>query len=522
MVYAYSERLSALDAMFLGLEDGNTHMHVGSVSIFDARALEQPAGGIDIGRIESAIEAAVSHQPRLRQRLLRTPILEHPVWVDDARFNLRYHVHHTCLPHPGDDRQLKRLAGRIMSQELDRGKPLWEMWFVEGLQNHRCAQISKIHHSLLDGAGGVDLMSGLLSTDPEAAPPTAKRWIPRSRPDGLRLLTDELLYRSAFPAKLLSSIGSAVANPNDTLSSLRDRFGGLGDLLRAAAAPASETPLNGTIGPHRRIDCLSVDLAKIKQIKRRFQVTINDVVLACVAGAMREFLRERGSNVDHLDFRVAAPVNVRNQSQQSLGNHVSSMVLPLPLDEPEATERLRRVATETARAKVANQASGMELIEEVSDRVSPQILVGIGQMVPWLRPCNVVVTNVHGPDFPLYFLGAQLREIYPMVPLLGNQALGIALLSYDGNLFWGFNCDWDEVPDAHQLVGLVEREVETLLTSAAAEADSPRARLKSPGNTRKRPLPRPQPEAKGQSRRAAAKRRRQAGPLSGRRESVTH
>lgn len=485
-----ADRLSALDAMFLGIESHSAHMHVGSISIFEGDALRAEGGGIDMGKLRRGMASVVSHTPRLRQRIEWTPLLGHPVWVDDHRFNLHFHLRHTMLPPPGDDRQLKEVIGQVMSQGLDRHKPLWEMWFVDGLAGGRVAQITKVHHCMIDGAGGVSLMLAMLSLDDDPEPPPIKHWVPSERPPAAQLLASELAHRASFPLAALRMANSALSGSSGARPSLRRAVESLGDLLQAGLSPASATTLNGQIGAFRRFEWLTTDLERIKRVKSHLGGTVNDVVLACVAGAMRSFLLGRGEDVARVDFRTAAPVNVRgaDNANSARGNFVSSLILPLPLDEPSALRRLERVKEATERAKGAQQALGAELLEELSDRLYPGLMVQIGRVVPLLRPCNTIVTNVPGPTFPLYLLGARLVDIYPYVPLMAHTSVAIALFSYCGRMYWGFNADWDELPDLEDLVAAVRGELDAL-EQLAAEKAPPQLRERAAA-ARRRPTPR--------------------------------
>jgi diacylglycerol O-acyltransferase / wax synthase len=473
MSYSHYDRLTALDASFLGLEDQNVHMHVGSVGVFDIGPLKGAHGGLDMERVWAMSDGTLGGYPRFRQKLAHVPLLGSPVWVDDARFNLHYHVRHTALPPPGDERQLKRLAGRIMSQQLDRGKPLWELWYVEGLSGDRFAVITKLHHCMIDGVSSVDLMAAMMGPDPAAPMVKAPRWMPRPVPAAWRLLADEVARRAAVPIDVARGAQALLTRPRRALGAARDAVEGVGEALWAGLAPSSPTPINCDIGPHRRFDWLKLDLEVVKDIRNRLGGTVNDVVLAIVAGAMRRFLRGRGEQVEELSFRAMVPVNLRDAAEHNgLGNRVSFMMAPLPLAERNPSHRLQKVIETTRALKQSKQRSGAQLLEEVSDRVASGLFVQLARLGARTQPYNIVVTNVPGPQFPVYLLGTPLREAYPLVPLFSNQALGIALFSYDGGLFWGFNADWDAMPDLHDVVGAVETEYSTL-RQLAANAPSP-------------------------------------------------
>jgi WS/DGAT/MGAT family acyltransferase len=461
MPYTHYERLSATDAAFLAVEDENCQMHVGAVAIFEPGPLTRPDGSFDIDRFRSFVESVI--EPRYRQRIERIPITGDPVWVDDPRFNLQYHVRHMSLPRPGDDRLLKRLAGHVMSLPLDHRKPLWELWVVEGLAEGRFAVITKAHHCMVDGVGGSDLMTASMRIEPDTTVHEARRWIPRPAPGGARLVLDELGRRAGLGLGAADSIRKAVLHPLDSLASLRDSLDGIGEALAASTHRSSPTPLNGDIGPHRRFDWLRYDLADVKDVKNRLGGTVNDVVLANVSGALRHFLARRGESVADLDFRAMVPVNLRTRGERGgFGNRVSTLAAPLPLDEPDPRVRLERIVETTRELKESRQAKGVELIEEVSEWGLTGLFTQLARLAALSRPFNVVVTNVPGPQFEVYLLGSPMRAAYPLVPLYRYQALGIALFSYDGGLFWGLNADWDTLPDLHDLVDSLRIDFEAL------------------------------------------------------------
>ena len=328
-------RLSALDAAFLDVETQNAHMHVGAVGIFDAAPLRSEDGSVDIDRIRRLVEHGFRRFPRYRQKLAWIPVFDHPVWVDDARFNIHYHVRHTSLPRPGDERQLKRLAGRIMSQQLDRGKPLWEMWIVEGIDGDRLAIISKAHHCLIDGVGGVDLIGstmGAEARDVAAIDEEPPRWTPHPQPSPQQLLRDELLRLAREPVSVARVALAAARSPRTSAKRLRDAAEGLADAVVAGLRGASETQLNVEIGPHRRFDWTSIPLTDVKVVREGLHGTVNDVVLATVSGALGRFLAGRGEDTANLDFRAMVPVNTRAASEHgALGNRITMLVARLPI-----------------------------------------------------------------------------------------------------------------------------------------------------------------------------------------------
>jgi len=457
--YNHYDRLSALDSAFLDIEDGNAHMHIGAVSIFDAGPLASGERGVDFERILDGIEAAIDQNDRFKQKLSYIPGTKWPVWIDDARFNLRYHVRHTCLPAPGNERLLKRLAGRLMSEELDRGKPLWELWVVEGVEGGRFAVISKVHHAMADGIAGTDLLSVLMGPDPEHSPKRSRGWEARPAPTPQRLVVDELSRLARIPFSLLGAGWRAFTHPGEVITTAREEVSHLGATLRTTMSRASETEFNQEIGPHRRLDWARLDVADIRGVRKQLGGTLNDVVLTVMTGVIRDNFITRGFSLQDLDFRVMVPVSVRNLDEKgALGNRVSMLVVPLPLDEADPRRRHERICEATRAAKQSSQQAAGEVLAEIADLTGSGVLTWLVRIGLQSRIANLVVTNVPGPATAVYLFGAKLREIYPVVPLGVKQALGVALFSYDGTLYWGFNADWDQLPDLHELVDLVSRE----------------------------------------------------------------
>ncbi len=444
MTDEFHERLSALDATFLDVENDTAPMHVGAVLLFDAKPLTMDHGGLDIERITDYTVAALDSIPRYRQRLAWVPGLRHPVWVDDDRFNIQYHLRHTRLPLPGDERMLKRLVGRLFSQRLDRSRPLWEFWVVEGVGDDSFALVIKAHHCMVDGVAGVGLLQALLQMMPTGQVREAKPWEPRPAPTTVELLKGEIKHR-VDGVRQLSKFAPRV----------RQNFGGLARVLGSGMKPATRNEFVGDdVSPYRRFDWTSFDLADVKAVKNAFGGTINDVVLATTTGAARRFLKARGTDVDRVhDFKAFLPVNTQKERGGATGNHIAMLLAELPIAEPDPIKRLEKVVACTTKLKQeSNQTGGAELIEDVADLTSKRILSELYIASMKLRTYNVVVTNVPGPPLPLFILDAPLRAIYPLVPIMRNQNVGIALFSYNGVLHWGFNADWQGFPDVHELV----------------------------------------------------------------------
>jgi diacylglycerol O-acyltransferase len=447
------ERLSSLDNSFLALESRSTHMHVGAVTIFCAGSFAKPDGGVDVERLKDFVSSKMHMIPRYRQRIVRVPIEQHPVWVDDEHFNIDYHIRHIALPRPGTDQELKRIAGRLMSQQIDRTKPMWEMVVVEGLDDGRFAIVTKIHHCMIDGLSGVDLMAVLMSLVPSEEIVPGPVYEPRAIPNGTELLVRETTRRITGSIGALRSARSVVGNVSDLLDSVSNRLQAVGASLSAGwLIPTGKTPINGDVGPGRRFSWVDMPLADVKAIKNKLGGTVNDVFLATVAGAVRMFLQERrgvdAAEVDGIDFRVMAPVSVRSVDQSgTLGNQVAMWLAPLPVGEPDAVARLATVRAETERLKETNQALGAATLVRVSTG-APATLVALGaRLAANARPFNMTVTNVPGPQFPLYMLDARMEASYPLVPLWESHGVGIAMFSYDGTVSWGINGDFAIMPD---------------------------------------------------------------------------
>lgn len=453
--YAY-ERLSAQDQSFLAFETRNVHMHVAATQIYDAGDLGTEDGGVDFQKYKRATEAILHLVPRYRQKLKWIPLENRAVWVDDRHFNLDYHVRHTSLPRPGGMDQLARLSQRIMSQPLDRSRPLWEIWVVEGLTDNRFAVITKIHHCMIDGASGVDLSMILMSPTPDRQMDEPVPYIPRPVPSTYELLRDELLDRVTAPVQLVRGIRKFATETEDLRTEVGIRLKALQQLVGWAVRGASETPINGPVGPHRRFDWLTMDLEDIKAIRRTLGCTVNDIVLATVSGAVRNYLMRRRVEPADLDFRTSAPVSVRkDEDKGKLGNNVSSWIIRLPVGEADPIRRIEAIHETTQDLKRSKQALGVEMMMAAAEW-APSSLLSLGAQAA-SGPINMIVTNVPGPQFPLYMLGAKLEAIFPVVPLLENMGLGVALMSYDGKVCWGFNADYEMVPDLPAFVSLIEQ-----------------------------------------------------------------
>jgi diacylglycerol O-acyltransferase len=460
------DRLSGLDASFLHLEDASAHMHVASVMLF-----EGPPPPYD--ELIEAFERRLPLVPRYRQRLAFVPLGQgRPKWVDDPHLNLRYHVRSTALPSPGSEEQLQELAGRVFSQQLDRDKPLWEVWLVEGVEGDRFAVLSKTHHALVDGISGVDIISVLFDTSPEPAAPTAPgdRWLPRPMPSRAQLLAEALLERATIPTEIARSVRAVFRGPRRIAEAARDAAVGVGAMAWAGLNPAPPTPYNRPIGPHRRFTWVRANLRDIKAIKDSLGGTVNDVVLATVAGALGRHLRRRGHNTDGVELKAMVPVSVRQDIERgALGNRVAAMMAPLPVWCQEPVARLDIVREELKELKSGGQAVGAQVLTDLSGFAPSTIMDQASRLMSRQRFFNLVVTNVPGPQFSLYLLGRRMLDPFPMVPLAKNQALGVALLSYDGAINFGVVGDFDLMWDLDDFGTDLQESLEELASAAGVE-----------------------------------------------------
>ena len=460
------DRLSSIDVSFLTNETGSSHMHVGGILIF-----EGPPPSYDdlLDHVRSRLHLV----PRFRQKLATPPLQTgRPFWVDDPAFNLEYHLRHSALPSPGSEDQLRRTAGRIFSQQLDRTKPLWELWLVQGLTRKRFALISKTHHALVDGIAGVDIATVLFDIQPVPEPAEPDHdWIPRPEPSGVTMAAKGLEGLLTAPLRLARRAERAVERPQATARQVAEALEGLGEIGWAFANPAPQLPLNVEIGSHRRYVWVRSDLAKFKRIKDAFGATVNDVVLAVVTGALRDWLRGRGIRTEGLELRAQVPVSIRATDEHGqLGNRLLAVRAPLPVYVDEPAARLRAVTEAMSGVKQSKQAVGAEVITRMNDFAPPTLLAQAARINFSTRLFNVVVTNVPGPQIPLYLLGRELEDVFPVGFLPPNQALFVAIMSYNGGVNFGLLADYDAMYDADVITDGIERSLAEL--EEAAEATS--------------------------------------------------
>ena len=463
MSQQHLDRLTSIDASFLTNETDASHMHVGAVLLF-----EGPPPSYD--DLLEHITGRLHLVPRFRQKLAFPPVeAGRPFWIDDPSFNLEYHVRHSALPAPGSEEQLKRTAARIFSQQLDRTKPLWELWLVQGLKRKRFALVSKTHHALVDGVSGVDIATVLFDVKPVPEPAEAEHeWVPSPEPSAASLVAHGVEDLASTPLRLARRIESAILHPRPAVREVTEAAEAVGEIAWALANPAPEVPLNTEIGSHRRFEWVRQDLATLKGIKNALGGTVNDVVLAVVAGALRRWLHARGIRTEGLELRALVPVSIRAEDEHGhLGNRIAAVRGPLPVYIADPVRRLEAVRESMQGVKSSKQALGAEVISRFNDFAPPTLLAQASRLNFSTRLFNLIVTNVPGPQIPLYVLGRELQDVFPVAFLPENHALAIAIISYNGSIDFGLLADYDAMEDVDAIATGIAESVEEL----AAEAD---------------------------------------------------
>lgn len=464
MSQQHMDRLTSIDASFLTQETGSSHMHVGALCVF-----EGPPPTYE--ELLSHVQSRLHLVPRFRQRLTFPPLeAGRPLWADDHTFNLQYHLRHSALPEPGGEEELRRLVGRVFSQQLDRSKPLWELWLIQGLERNRFALISKTHHALVDGVAGVDIGTVLFDAEPvprEPEPPE-HGWTPAPAPSSTDHLARGVSDLVATPFRLAGRLLGAAQHPEDATRSARDALEGIGEAARALANPAPDVPLNTEIGPHRRFVWVRSSLGDFKQVKDALGGTVNDVVLTVVAGALRRWLRSRGVRTQGLELRALVPVSIRaGDAPGALGNRIAAMRGPLPTYIEDPVRRLQVVSEAMRDLKESKQALGAEVIAGFNDFAPPTLLAQSQRINFSTRLFNLIVTNIPGPQMPLYVLGRELQEVFPIAFLPRNHALAIAIMSYNGAVDFGLLADYDTMDDVDIVAEGIEQSIDELRRRAA-------------------------------------------------------
>jgi WS/DGAT/MGAT family acyltransferase len=457
------DRLSPLDVSFLYFEEPTTPMHVGGVAIF-----QLPDEGFDYDRLVELISDRIAFVPRYRQRIRWVPgRLANPVWVDDETFDITYHVRRSAPPRPGTEAQLHELVARVQSRPLDRNRPLWEMYLVEGLTDNRFAIITKTHHAMVDGVAAVDIGQVILDTTPEPRDAPPDTWRPAAEPSWAELVAGAVAETVRRPTALVDTVRGGISDMRSTLGRLAGAAGGLFAAAATAARPAPDSPLNAVIGEQRRYATVTLDLDDHRRVRKAHGGTVNDVVLATVAGALRSWLLMRGEAVTtSTSVRAMVPVSIRAEHEQGHGgNRVASYLVDLPVGEPSAVMRLHQVSYRMQAHKETGQAVGAEALAGLAGFAPPTLhslgaRVASGLSKRWF---NLVVTNVPGPQVPLYAGSARMLAAFPVVPLAKGQAVSIGLTSYDGRVFYGINADRDAMPDVDVLAQCLEDSLAELV-----------------------------------------------------------
>ncbi|MGB7588250.1 MAG: wax ester/triacylglycerol synthase family O-acyltransferase [Solirubrobacterales bacterium] len=460
------DRLTAIDASFLTNETSSSHMHVGGILIFEGPAPPY----VDL--VEH-VRGRLRKVPRFRQRLIVPPFeAGRPLWVDDVSFNLTYHIRHSALPEPGGETELMHLASRVFSQQLDRSKPLWEMWLVQGLERDRFAIVTKTHHAMVDGISGVDIGTVLFDVQPvPEREPDEDGWVPQPEPSTAKLMSRAVTDAAATPVKLAERAVAALQHPELAARRVVEALEGVGEVAGAFADPAPKVPLNQPIGPHRRFVLARSDLATFKRIKNTLGGTVNDVVLAVVTGALRGWLHGRGIRTEGLELRALVPVSVRSADERGdLGNRLAVMRGPLPVYLEDPVRRLRVVSEQMEGLKRSKQALGAEVIARFNDFAPPTLLAQASRINFSTRLFNLIVTNVPGPQIPLYLLGRELEEVFPVAFLPQNHALAVAIMSYNGRVCFGLLADYDSMGDLDVIASGLDDSLAELEQAATAAA----------------------------------------------------
>ncbi|WP_030105012.1 WS/DGAT/MGAT family O-acyltransferase [Actinoalloteichus caeruleus] len=487
------DRLSALDASFLYLDDATTPMHVGTVLLLQlprrssrsAGAGEAATPSAEYDWLVSLIEQRLALVPRYRQKVVAVPgRLARPVWVDDPDFDIGYHVRRSALPRPGSEEQLNELVARLMSRPLDHSRPLWEIYLVEGLSRNRVAVITKTHNAVVDGVAGVDIGQVLLRSSRRPPQEDPELWMPEPQPSGSQLVLDAAWEAVRQPGEAVENARLAALDLAATARKLVGAVTGVASALRTAVRPPPAGPLNVAISSQRRYAVARTSLTDYRSVRQRHGGTVNDVVLAVVAGALRNWLLSRGEAVSaSTTVRAMVPLSVRTVAAEASGRvtegawhqdpgagQVSAYLVNLPVGESSPLVRLHQVSHEMR----AHQESGQSVAANALVRLSgfaPPTLHALGARAAnsfSQRLFNVMVTNVPGPQVPLYAGGARMREMFPVVPLAKNQALSVGVTSYDGGVYYGLNGDRDAMFDVDVLAGMINESVEELVGTVGA------------------------------------------------------
>jgi WS/DGAT/MGAT family acyltransferase len=467
MSRTFYERLSSDSAELLASETSRRFAHTSALLVLEPGPLATAEGGVDIEAIRAAIEVRLALVPRAREKLRWIPVEKHPIWVDDPDFNLEYHLRHTSLPRPGSEEQLRRLVARIHAQRLDRSRPLWECWVIEGLEHGRFAMLWKTHLCMVDAGTEVDLLETLLSPDPAAPAPHASSYRPRPIPSVYELVRDELLREARLPRRALERGQRWLRSP-DWRDELEQRAHRAARLLGYAMRPRTDTPLSGPLGPHRRFARWVVPLEKARQIHRELAAPLHDVLLAVVAGAIRRFFLERLVNPATTDFRVSAPVSLAGEGKIEA---VGEWIVELPIWEKDAVTRVARIREQTRALQSETRARAARTMIDATGWSSARRLALAARAVSLRLPLDLVLVNLPGPQRPVYCRGARVLESFAIAPMREDHALALTVSSYDGKLCFGLNADFDRLPDLDRFAAALDASFAELSQAAAPGAE---------------------------------------------------
>jgi len=480
------EQLSGLDGWFLAMETSSVYGHVGSVCIVDAKASEAGASPLTLEHLTTFIESRLPLVPLFRRRLVTVPLgLDHPYWIDDPNFDIEFHIRELALPGPGSDRQLSEQVARLHARPLDRSRPLWELYLITGLRGGRAAIYNKIHHSAIDGVSGGDILAAVLDVSPESRPAPKVEVFEGERPPG----PTWLLGRSALAlalqplkgARVVADLARSVPGFANVIGpALGQRLSGKEDVdvLSTPGLHAPGTPFNAPISAHRRWAFTDLPLSEVKSLRVGTELTVNDVVMALCAGALRRWLDQHEA-LPPAPLVAAVPVSVRSIDEKGThGNKVSIMLAPLPTNLSDPAERLEATHQAMLAAKDQHGAIPASLLADVTQFAMPVLANQAWRMSAKLRllervnPFNLIISNVPGPNVPLYFAGAKLLAYYPVSALVDGQGLNITVMSYRGNLYFGLIACRQLVPDLDALAGFLRDELDTLIRAAGERRET--------------------------------------------------
>ena len=473
------QQLSGLDAAFLALESPSMFGHVGSLCIVDPSTATEP---VTLETLTKLVSARLPLVPPFRRRLVQVPLgLDMPYWIDDPDFDIEFHVRELALPAPGNDHQLAEQLARLHGRPLDRARPLWELYLISGLSGGRMATYTKVHHAAIDGVSGNDILGALLDVQPEGRELPAPDWASEKEPSSVSLLARSVLSLARQPVRATKlSYGLMRSVPGMLRSSGRPRLPLIdrdsSAVLSRPSLRAPKTPFNAPITPHRRFAFTALPLADIKAVKNAAGLTVNDVVMALATGALRRWLEDHDALPDS-PLVAAVPISVRTKEQAGTGgNQISGMLAALPTQLASPLDRLRGVHEAMSAAKEQHGALPAALLSDVTQFAIPALAGQAARLNERLRlleranPFNLFVSNVPGPNVPLYFAGAELLAYYPLSAIADGQGLNITVISYRDSMFFGLIACRELVPDLERITDYITEELQTLLVATQASA----------------------------------------------------